>query len=57
MQNSKTTLGAIFTVIGLIPTAINQLGLAEVPSWLSTAGLVCTFISIVYTGYNAQDSK
>lgn len=52
----KTTLGTIFTAIGLVPLAISQMNLTEVPNWLVTVGLVCTFISFIYTGINTQDT-
>lgn len=55
MKNYKTTLGTIFTAIGLIPQAIQFINIAEVPTWIKTTGLVCAFISFIYTGVNAKD--
>lgn len=57
MNNSKTTVGSIFTVIGLIPQAIQSLGLSEVPNALKVVGLVCAALSFIYVGYQAQDAK
>lgn len=57
MKNTKTTLGTIFTAIGLIPAATNSLNLAEVPSWLVTVGLACSFISFIYTGLQTKDAE
>ncbi len=56
-MNQKTTLGAVFTVIGLVPQAIASLNLAEVPPVLVTVGLVCSAISFIYMGYQAKDIK
>ena len=55
-MNSKTTIGTVFTVIGLIPMAIQHLGLAEVPTWLETVGLVASAISFIYAGVSAKDA-
>lgn len=55
-MNGKTTLGTVFTVIGLIPLAIQHLQLAEVPSWLQTVGLVASAIAFIYAGVNAKDA-
>lgn len=55
-MNNKTTIGTIFTVIGLIPAAISQLNLAVVPQWLVTTGLVCAAISFIYAGVSARDA-
>jgi len=53
----KTTLGTIFSVIGLIPAAISQMNLTNVPNWLVITGVVCAAISFIYTGLNTQDTK
>ena len=56
MMNSKTTIGGIFTVIGLIPLFITHLGLAVVPNWLTIVGSVCSSIAFIYTTYSAKDA-
>jgi len=56
MKNNKTTIGTIFTVISLIPQAIQSLSLATVPQWLVTTGLVCAALSFIYVGVSAQDA-
>lgn len=57
MKNQKTTISTIFTVIGLVPQAIASLGIAEVPGWLTTVGLVCSALSFIYLGVNAKDAE
>ncbi len=55
--NYKTAVGSIFTAIGLIPTAIQQLGLTDLPEWLRVTGLVCAFVSFIYTGVQTKDKN
>lgn len=55
MKNWKTSLGTIFTAIGLVPLGIAQLGLTDLPDWLKVTGGICAFISFIYTGLNAKD--
>lgn len=55
MKNWRTSLGTIFTAIGLVPMGIAQLGLAEIPDWLKVVGGICAFISYIYAGLNAKD--
>jgi hypothetical protein len=50
----ETTLGAVFTAIGLVPQAIESLELTEIPQWLRITGLVCSFISFIYMGVMAK---
>lgn len=38
----KTAVSSIFTAMGLVPVAINQLGLTEIPEWLRITGVVCS---------------
>ena len=55
MKNWRTTVGTILTAIGLIPEAITQLGLTNSPNWLKTTGLICAFVTFIYTGLNTKD--
>lgn len=52
--NYETTVAAIFSAIGLVPQAIESLGLEEVPQWLRIAGLVCSFLFYIYFGVSAK---
>ena len=54
-SDNKTTIGTIFTLIGLVPQAITSLNLVEVPEWLRIFGMVCSFISFLYVGVNIKD--
>jgi hypothetical protein len=56
-QNWETTLGAIFTAIGIVPQAIQSLELTQVPGWLRTVGMVCAFLSFIYTGIMAKSKN
>lgn len=53
--NYKTATGTIMSAISLVPTAIQQLGLTEVPESLRFAGLICFFVSFIYTGIQQKD--
>lgn len=55
MENYKTTLGIIFTAIGLIPQAITSLNLVIVPEWLRIIGLVASFVFFIYAGVQTKD--
>ena len=57
MNNSKTTLGTIFTVIGLIPQALTHFQIADAPAWLSTVGIVCSLVAFIYTGVVSADAN
>lgn len=50
----ETSVGMIFAVIGMIPSAINSLELSEIPVWIRGVGYVCSFIFFVYTGVLAK---
>lgn len=52
--NWETSVGMIFAVIGLIPSALNNLELTELPAWLRTIGYICSFLSFIYTGIQAK---
>lgn len=57
MTNPKTTISTIITVIGLIPLAITQFGLAELSPIFVNIGLACSVISFIYKGIQTQDAK
>ena len=57
MKNWRTSLAGIVTAIGLIPTAIEQLHLAEVPNWLVIFGAGCSFISFIAQGLLSKDKN
>lgn len=52
--NYETTIGGIFTVIGLIPSAIQYIGIEQMPGWLKTAGIVCSGLSYLYAQFKAK---
>lgn len=56
-QNWETTIGAIFTAIGLVPQAIQSLELTNIPNWLRIAGLACSFISFIYMGIQSKSKN
>jgi len=55
MKNWKTTLGSLMTAISLIPSAIAELGLAEMSPTVQKVGIVCAFISFIWTGLKTKD--
>jgi len=55
MKNWKTTLGSIMTAISLVPAGLSQLGITEMPGTLQKIGLVCAFISFIWTGLKTKD--
>jgi len=55
MKNWKTTLGSLMTAISLVPTALAQLEVTEMPEFLQKIGLVCAFISFIWTGIKTKD--
>jgi len=55
MKNWRTTLGSIMTAISLVPTGLAQLGITEMPELLQKIGLVCAFISFIWTGLKTKD--
>lgn len=57
MKNWKTSLGQIMTAISLVPAALAQLQITEMPSSLQKAGLICAFISFIWTGIQAKDKN
>jgi len=55
MKNWQTTLGSIMTAISLVPSGLAQLGITEMPEPLQKIGLVCAFISFIWTGLKTKD--
>lgn len=60
--NYRTSIGAIFTVITLIPGAIAVIvkmyeGIVIFPPWIMIVSAVCTFIGIIYTGIVAKSKS
>jgi len=55
MKNWRTTLGQIMTAISLVPEALSQLGVTEMPDNVKKIGIVCAFISFVWTGLKTKD--
>lgn len=55
MKNWQTTLGQIMTAISLVPIALSQLGVEELPDEVKKIGLVCAFISFIWTGLKTKD--
>lgn len=55
MKNWRTTLGSVMTAISLIPTAIAELGISEISPILQKIGIVCAFISFIWTGLKTKD--
>jgi len=55
MKNWKTTLGSVMTAISLVPAGLSQLGITEMPETLQKIGLVCAFISFIWTGLKTKD--
>lgn len=55
MKSWKTTLGSIMTAISLVPEALSQLGIADLPENLQKTGLICAFISFIWTGMKTKD--
>ena len=55
MKNWRTTLGSIMTAISLVPSGLAQLGITEMPDPLQKIGLVCAFISFIWTGLKTKD--
>lgn len=55
MKNWKTTLGSIMTAISLIPSAISELGISEMSPTVQKIGIVCAFISFIWTGLKTKD--
>ncbi len=55
MRNLQTTIGQIMTAISLVPTALSQLGVAELPDNVKKVGLICAFISFIWTGLKTKD--
>jgi len=55
MKNWRTTLGSIMTAISLVPAGLAQLGITEMPEPLQKIGLVCAFISFIWTGLKTKD--
>lgn len=55
MKNWKTTLGSIMTAISLIPSALNELGISEMSPTVQKIGIVCAFISFIWTGLKTKD--
>ena len=50
----QTTIAAIASAIGLVPQAIESLGLETTPQWLRITGMVCAFVSFIYMGVKAK---
>lgn len=57
MKNWRTSLGQIMTAIGLVPSALAYLNIAELPTWVKTAGLICAFVTFIWTGIQAKDKN
>ena len=55
MRNWRTSLAAIVTALGLVPSAIQQLELEVVPEWLKIVGLGATFFGTIGIGLLAKD--
>jgi hypothetical protein len=55
MKNWRTTLGSIMTAISLVPSGLAQLGITEMPEHFQKIGLVCAFISFIWTGLKTKD--
>jgi len=55
MKNWKTTLGSIMTAISLVPAALVQLEITEMPEYLQKVGIICAFISFIWTGLKSKD--
>ena len=55
MKNWKTTLGNIMTAISLVSAGLSQLGITEMPEPLQKIGLVCAFVSFIWTGLKTKD--
>lgn len=43
------------TAISLIPSALNELGISEMPPTVQKIGIVCAFISFIWTGLKTKD--
>lgn len=57
MKNWKTTLGSIMTAISLVPAALAQLEITQMPESLQKTGLICAFISFIWTGLKTKDNN
>ena len=57
MTNPKTTISTIITVLGLIPLAVTQFGLADVSPVFVKISLACSVIAFIYKGVQTQDAK
>lgn len=57
MKNWKTTLGSIMTAISLVPAALAQLEITQLPENLQKTGLICAFISFIWTGLKTKDNN
>jgi len=57
MRNWRTSLASIVTALGLVPAAIQQLGLEVVPNWLKIVGLAATFFGTIGIGLLAKDKN
>lgn len=57
MKNWKTTLGQIMTAVSLVPSALDYINVADMPIWVTTAGIVCAFVSFIWTGTQTKDKN
>lgn len=55
MKNWRTSLASVVTALGLVPEAIQQLGLESVPTWLRIVGFAAMFFGYIGTGLLAKD--
>jgi len=57
MRNWRTSLGQIMTAISLVPEGLAYLNIADLPGWVRTTGIICAFVSFVWTGTQAKDKN
>ena len=57
MKNWRTSLGQIMTAVGLVPSALAYLNIAQLPQWATTAGMICAFVTFIWTGTQAKDKN
>lgn len=56
-MTSKTTIGTIITLLGLIPLAITKFDLASLSPIFVNISLACSVIAFLYTGIKTADAK